>query len=52
MNSVDRKFNIPFAESTYLKIEPALWITFIFIPFCIACSPDAVIIIGVSCNFR
>ena len=52
MNSVDRKIAFSILESSCLEIKPTLWITLTFIAFGITCSPDTIILISVSRNFR
>ena len=46
MNSMNGKCNFSFQETSNLKVIPAFWIASILCSFCIACSPDTVLIIA------
>lgn len=52
MNLVNRKIDFPIVKSSYLEIEPTLWVTLILVALSITCSVDTIIIIRVSRNFR
>lgn len=48
MKSVNRKHDFTIAKSSHCKIEPTFRVAFILSTLSIACSPQTVVIIGVT----
>ena len=51
MYSMNRKGNSTGRKSSCLEIKPAFWIALVISSLSITCSPDTVMLVGVSDNF-